>query len=254
MRGPPARWYGHSQLLLPQACGQAVFTQGARREAARSDRGNGCPRRWGRGGARRHDEERGVTAASGRMEGPRQGTASAAARPLLKWRYASTLTEACLRFKSGVPRGAHPGERDRRGPAPSPRRRATQLRRAAARRPRGLRRAWRRRLTRRHRAPRRRRHRHAVPQLPFPHRTLRSRLRGRGRRTVPGRRRSRRRAPWQALTTWLRRFVDYMATKRAIREAMDTQSAVFTSCRASMYEAGAPSSPAPRQPARSAPT
>lgn len=30
-----------------------------------------------------------------------------------------------------------------------------------------------------------------------------------------------------------------MATKRAIREAMDTQSAVFTSCRASMYEAGA---------------
>ncbi|MGY5035710.1 TetR/AcrR family transcriptional regulator [Streptomyces sp. 900116325] len=46
--------------------------------------------------------------------------------------------------------------------------------------------------------------------------------------------------PWQALTTWLRRFVDYMATKRAIREAMDTQSAVFTSCRASMYEAGTP--------------
>ncbi|WP_392756636.1 TetR/AcrR family transcriptional regulator [Streptomyces sp. LN590] len=46
--------------------------------------------------------------------------------------------------------------------------------------------------------------------------------------------------PWQALTKWLRRFVDYMATKRAIREAMDTQSAVFTSCRASMYEAGAP--------------
>lgn len=84
------------------------------------------------------------------------------------------------------------------------------------------------------------RHRHAVPQLPLPHRTLRSRLRGRGPRTVPGRRRSRRRAPWQALTTWLRRFVDYMATKRAIREAMDTQSAVFTSCRASMYEAGAP--------------
>ncbi|MFF1845383.1 TetR/AcrR family transcriptional regulator [Streptomyces sp. NPDC058232] len=46
--------------------------------------------------------------------------------------------------------------------------------------------------------------------------------------------------PWEALTTWLRRFVDYMATKRAIREAMDTRSAVFTSCRVSMYEAGAP--------------
>lgn len=60
--------------------------------------------------------------------------------------------------------------------------------------------------------------------------------------------------PWEALTTWLRRFVDYMATKRAIREAMDTRSAVFTSCRASMYEAGAPSSPAPRQPARPGPT
>lgn len=61
-------------------------------------------------------------------------------------------------------------------------------------------------------------------------------------------------APWQALTTWLRRFVDYMATKRAIRDAMDTQSAVFTSCRASMYEAGTPSSPVPRQPAKPAPT
>lgn len=182
------------------------------------------------------------------------GTTGAAARPLLKWRYASTLTEARLRFKSGVPRGAHPGERDRRGPAPSPRRRATQLRRAAARCPRGLRRARRRRLTRGHRTPRGGRHRHPVPQLPLPHRTLRSRLRGRGPRTVPARRRSRRRAPWQALTTWLRRFVDYMATKRAIRDAMDTQSAVFTSCRASMYEAGTPSSPVPRQPARPAPT
>ncbi|MFD4947119.1 TetR/AcrR family transcriptional regulator [Streptomyces sp. NPDC058239] len=46
--------------------------------------------------------------------------------------------------------------------------------------------------------------------------------------------------PWQALTTWLRRFVDYMATKRAIREAMDAESDVFVSCRASMYEAGGP--------------
>ncbi|WP_328885859.1 TetR/AcrR family transcriptional regulator [Streptomyces sp. NBC_00316] len=46
--------------------------------------------------------------------------------------------------------------------------------------------------------------------------------------------------PWQALTIWLRRFVAYMVTKRAIREAVDSESDVFVSCRASMYEAGTP--------------
>ena len=46
--------------------------------------------------------------------------------------------------------------------------------------------------------------------------------------------------PWEALTTWLRRFVDYTVTKRAIREAMDDESDVFLACRDSMYQAGGP--------------
>jgi AcrR family transcriptional regulator len=46
--------------------------------------------------------------------------------------------------------------------------------------------------------------------------------------------------PWQALTSWLRRFVDYTVTKRAIREAMDDESDVFLACRESMYQAGGP--------------
>ncbi|GAB2632452.1 TetR/AcrR family transcriptional regulator [Streptomyces capparidis] len=46
--------------------------------------------------------------------------------------------------------------------------------------------------------------------------------------------------PWEALTSWLRRFVDYTATKRAIREAMEDASDLFQACRASMYQAGGP--------------
>ncbi len=48
------------------------------------------------------------------------------------------------------------------------------------------------------------------------------------------------REPWEALTSWLRRFVDYTVTKRAIREAMDDESDVFLACRESMYQAGGP--------------
>jgi AcrR family transcriptional regulator len=46
--------------------------------------------------------------------------------------------------------------------------------------------------------------------------------------------------PWEALTTWLDRFADYMVTKRAVREALNDESEIFTACRESMYEAGGP--------------
>ncbi|MEW2075237.1 TetR/AcrR family transcriptional regulator [Streptomyces sp. NPDC012403] len=46
--------------------------------------------------------------------------------------------------------------------------------------------------------------------------------------------------PWEALTAWLRRFVDYTATKRAVREALDGESEIFLASRESMYAAGGP--------------
>jgi len=46
--------------------------------------------------------------------------------------------------------------------------------------------------------------------------------------------------PWDALVIWLRRFVGYATTKRAIYEALDRDSAMFTSCRDIMYGAGRP--------------
>ncbi|MEU8588747.1 helix-turn-helix domain-containing protein [Streptomyces sp. NPDC048664] len=46
--------------------------------------------------------------------------------------------------------------------------------------------------------------------------------------------------PWEALSSWLRRFVDYTVTKRALREAMDDESEIFLACRESMYQAGGP--------------
>lgn len=46
--------------------------------------------------------------------------------------------------------------------------------------------------------------------------------------------------PWEALTSWLRRFVDYTVTKRAIREALSNESEIFLACRESMYQAGGP--------------
>ncbi|MDO0938425.1 helix-turn-helix domain-containing protein [Streptomyces sp. DG2A-72] len=46
--------------------------------------------------------------------------------------------------------------------------------------------------------------------------------------------------PWEALTSWLRRFVDYTVTKRAIREALNNESEIFLACRESMYAAGGP--------------
>ncbi|HYZ82493.1 MAG TPA: helix-turn-helix domain-containing protein [Solirubrobacteraceae bacterium] len=50
--------------------------------------------------------------------------------------------------------------------------------------------------------------------------------------------------PWEALVTWLHRFVGYMATKKALAQELldyvDHDAPLFRSCRAMMYEAGEP--------------
>ncbi|MEV0290919.1 MULTISPECIES: helix-turn-helix domain-containing protein [unclassified Kribbella] len=46
--------------------------------------------------------------------------------------------------------------------------------------------------------------------------------------------------PWEALTTWLRRFVGYAATKRAIWESLNRESESFKAAREAMYAAGTP--------------
>ena len=46
--------------------------------------------------------------------------------------------------------------------------------------------------------------------------------------------------PWEALVVWLRRFVEYAATKRAIHEALNRDSEMFRSSRTAMYAAGEP--------------
>jgi AcrR family transcriptional regulator len=46
--------------------------------------------------------------------------------------------------------------------------------------------------------------------------------------------------PWAALVAWLRRFVTYATTKRAIYEAMNRYSSMFRSCREVLYGAGEP--------------
>lgn len=48
------------------------------------------------------------------------------------------------------------------------------------------------------------------------------------------------RPPWEALTAWLDQFVSYVGTKRAVIEALNRESEMFRSCRATMYEAGEP--------------
>ena len=46
--------------------------------------------------------------------------------------------------------------------------------------------------------------------------------------------------PWEALAAWLRRFTDYMVTKRAVRDALNDETEIFQACRDSMYQAGGP--------------
>ncbi len=50
--------------------------------------------------------------------------------------------------------------------------------------------------------------------------------------------------PWEALVSWLHRFVGYMHTKQALAQELldyvDRDAPVFQSCRAALYEAGEP--------------
>jgi AcrR family transcriptional regulator len=46
--------------------------------------------------------------------------------------------------------------------------------------------------------------------------------------------------PWDALVSWLHRFVAYTATKRAIYEALNRDSAMFRHCREEIYRVGEP--------------
>ena len=46
--------------------------------------------------------------------------------------------------------------------------------------------------------------------------------------------------PWEALEEWIRRFVTYMATKRALLSALDRDSGAFLACKAALYESGGP--------------
>jgi len=46
--------------------------------------------------------------------------------------------------------------------------------------------------------------------------------------------------PWEGITSWLRRFVEYVATKRAVATGISHDSAVYLACRQALYEAGGP--------------
>jgi AcrR family transcriptional regulator len=50
--------------------------------------------------------------------------------------------------------------------------------------------------------------------------------------------------PWEALVSWIHRFVDYLATKQALAEELlayrDSDADVFQSCRRAMYAGGEP--------------
>jgi AcrR family transcriptional regulator len=49
--------------------------------------------------------------------------------------------------------------------------------------------------------------------------------------------------PWQALTAWLRRYVEYVATKQALANELFAEGAsseVFANCRSALYTAGGP--------------
>jgi AcrR family transcriptional regulator len=48
------------------------------------------------------------------------------------------------------------------------------------------------------------------------------------------------RDPWEALVAWVHRFVGYVATKRALLEALSKESPVFRACRAEIDVAGEP--------------
>jgi AcrR family transcriptional regulator len=50
-------------------------------------------------------------------------------------------------------------------------------------------------------------------------------------------------SPWEALTAWLRRFAEYVATKQALANELFAEGAsseVFAGCRSALYAAGGP--------------
>lgn len=46
--------------------------------------------------------------------------------------------------------------------------------------------------------------------------------------------------PWDGITSWLRRFVEYVATKRAVAAGIDRESEIYRACTQALYEAGGP--------------
>ena len=46
--------------------------------------------------------------------------------------------------------------------------------------------------------------------------------------------------PWDALVSWLRRFVSYLGTKRILLDALDRESGAFRACRDALYVTGEP--------------
>jgi AcrR family transcriptional regulator len=46
--------------------------------------------------------------------------------------------------------------------------------------------------------------------------------------------------PWDALVSWLRRFVTYLGTKRILLDALDRESGAFRACRDALYATGEP--------------
>ena len=46
--------------------------------------------------------------------------------------------------------------------------------------------------------------------------------------------------PWDALVTWLHRFVKYLGTKRAVVEELAKESELLASCREAIFAAGSP--------------
>lgn len=46
--------------------------------------------------------------------------------------------------------------------------------------------------------------------------------------------------PWEGITSWLRRFVDYVATKRAVVVGISRDSEVYRACSEALYAAGGP--------------
>jgi len=45
---------------------------------------------------------------------------------------------------------------------------------------------------------------------------------------------------WEALVAWVRRFVTYMGTKRALVDGLNRESGAFRACRDALYQSGEP--------------